>query len=47
MMEVTIKKRIRKPKPIPDQKIMVWHTVKRKHYATAMKEIRKLCKKWR
>ena len=48
IMEATVKKtRIRKPKPVPEQKIMVWHTVKRKNYKVAMEAIRELCKQWR
>jgi hypothetical protein len=47
-MEATVTKiRKRKSKPFLEQKVLVFHTVNRKHYNEAMKAIKELCKQWR
>ena len=47
-MEIAKKKRgHRKPIPYEEQKVMVFHTVKRKHFLTASKAVKKLCEQWR
>lgn len=34
-------------KPFLEQKVMVYHTVKRKYHRQAMEAIKELCKQWR
>lgn len=34
-------------KPFLEQKVMVYHTVKRIHHVKAMEAIKELCKQWR
>jgi len=47
-MEAPVKKRgHRRKTPFLEQKVLVFHTVNRKHYAEAMKAIKELCKQWR
>lgn len=48
MEQKPVKKRGCPPKkPFLEQKVIVFHTVKRKHHAEAMIAIKELCKKWR
>jgi hypothetical protein len=47
-MEAPVKKiGHRRKTPFLEQKVLVFHTVNRKHYNEAMKAIRELCKQWR
>lgn len=35
------------PKPLEEKKVMVFYTVKQKHFPVAIKAVRELCKQWR